>query len=330
MMWNYLCRACWSGPRPCCSTATPATRPGRAVALAETGDRPFFGTSAPFLLACRKAGVSARPTWPPCGRGVDRCAAPAEGFEWVYRGRRRRRAALVDQRGYRRVHGLRRRLPLVPVRAGRSPAAAWGRLVEAYDEAGRPVVGQGELVITAPCRRCRSGSGATTTASPLPSRLLRPIRVWPTATGSPCTPDGACVITGRSDDPQPGRRPHGHRRVSTRWSRPARGGRQPGGPPRGRSRAAAGDCCSWPPRRRPSTTLRPDQGGAAHRAVAPPRARPDPRGAGRPRTLSGKKLEVPVEGHPSAAPIPTGPPAGGSLANPDVEQGQPRFRAISL
>ena len=45
-------------------------------------------------------------------------------------------------------------------------------------------------------------------------------------------------------------------------------------------------------RRRPA---RPHRPRAAHGAVAPPRARRDLRGAAVPRTLSGKKLEVPVK-----------------------------------
>ena len=57
--------------------------------------------------------------------------------------------------------------------------------------------------------------------------------------------------------------------------------------------------------------------GAAHRAVAPPRARRDPRGAGVPRTLSGKKLEVPVKRILSGV-DPDRAASRGSLANPEV------------
>ena len=49
------------------------------------------------------------------------------------------------------MHGVRRRLPALPVRAGELQARALGASVEAWDEDGRPLVDEvGELVITEP------------------------------------------------------------------------------------------------------------------------------------------------------------------------------------
>ena len=101
---------------------------------------------------------------------------------------------------------------------------------------------------------------------------------------------------------QPRRRAPRHERLLRRGRGPARGRRQPRRPPRRRRprrRRWASCCCSS--RSRPGAELDDDlrtaiATRAAHRAVAPPRARRDPsRCPSVPRTLSGKKLEVPVK-----------------------------------
>ena len=115
----------------------------------------YFGTSAPFLLACRKAGLVPREIADlsrAARARLDRRAAAARGVRLGVRGRRRPAAAAVAVRRHRRVHRLRRRgAAAAGVPRARSPAACLGAKVEAYDPQGKPVVGElGELVITAP------------------------------------------------------------------------------------------------------------------------------------------------------------------------------------
>ena len=76
-------RGCSSAPRSCSSTAT-RRRPSLSTlwnVAADTGTT-VFGSSAPFLMACRKAGVEPPPNalrWV----GSTGAPLPADGFRWV-------------------------------------------------------------------------------------------------------------------------------------------------------------------------------------------------------------------------------------------------------
>ena len=91
-------------------------------------------------------------------------------------------------------------------------------------------------------------------------------------------PDGSCVVTGRSRrDPEPRRRPAGHRRVLPRGRGARRGRRQSRGPPRGPGRRQRRAAALRRARARAATTsvaLRSPSGQPPRRAVAPARARP--------------------------------------------------------
>src|SRR5919107_620785 len=84
MMWNFLA----SGPAVGATIVLFDGNPGHPDMsalwnLAVEAGVTYFGTSAPFILACRKAGVT-----PPRTRlrGVESTGAPLppEGFDWVY------------------------------------------------------------------------------------------------------------------------------------------------------------------------------------------------------------------------------------------------------
>jgi acetoacetyl-CoA synthetase len=109
-----------------------------------------FGTSAGFIGACMKASVS--PPELPALRSVGSTGSPlpVEGFEWVY-------SQLGDvwlfstSGGTDLCTAFVGACPLLPVRAGELQARALGAAVEAWDPDGRPLVGEvGELVITRP------------------------------------------------------------------------------------------------------------------------------------------------------------------------------------
>src|SRR5690606_16415363 len=122
--------------------------------LAEESGMTFFGTSAPFLLACRKAGLVPRQIADLSRlRGVGSTGAPlpAEGFRYVYE-------AVHDTAQLHSISGgtdvctaFVGSAPLVPVRAGEISCRYLGAAVDAFDATGKPVVGElGELVITKP------------------------------------------------------------------------------------------------------------------------------------------------------------------------------------
>jgi acetoacetyl-CoA synthetase len=164
----------------------------------------YFGTSAPFIMACRKAGLRPRDTVDLSrlrGVGSTGSPLPAEGFEWVY-------DAVGDDLVLSSMSGgtdvctaFVGGTPMLPVRAGEIACRYLGCKIEAYDAAGQPVIGeQGELVIT----------------RPMPSM---PVAFWGDADGSryraayfdtypgvwrhgdwiTITDRGSAVITGRSD-----------------------------------------------------------------------------------------------------------------------------------
>jgi acetoacetyl-CoA synthetase len=109
-----------------------------------------FGTSAGFIGASMKAGVRPEP-WPALRAiGSTGSPLPVEGFEWVYE--RFPDVWLFSTSGGTDlctafVGGC----PLLPVYSGELQARCLGAAVEAWSEDGRPLVNEvGELVVTRP------------------------------------------------------------------------------------------------------------------------------------------------------------------------------------
>ena len=118
MMWNYLMSGLLVGATVVLFDGDPGASPTSAALwrlAADTGVD-VFGVGAPFLMACRKAGVRAAAA-PLAQRRLHRRAAPARRVPLGPRRRRRRRAARVGERRHRRVRGVR----------GRGAAAAGAR-----------------------------------------------------------------------------------------------------------------------------------------------------------------------------------------------------------
>ena len=90
MMWNYLVSGLLVGATLVLFDGDPG-HPDLGAPVAHgrgRGGVTFFGTSAPFLLACRKAGLTpgADPADLSALRSVGSTGAPLppEGFEWVH------------------------------------------------------------------------------------------------------------------------------------------------------------------------------------------------------------------------------------------------------
>jgi len=242
MMWNYLVGALLAG-------ATAVAYDGSAVhpdtgelwrLAAETGVT-YFGTGAPYLVACMKAGLVPGADHDLSrlrGIGSTGSPLPPEGFDWVYTAiaphtasgvapapasadsgdaaaerehvavapatatAPRRSFALGSFSGGTDVcTGFVGPCPLLPVRSGIIAGPCLGAKVEAFDVAGRPVIGEvGELVLTAPMPSMPVGfwgdeSGERYAAS----YFAEYPGVWRHGDWIMMLPDGGCVIYGRSD-----------------------------------------------------------------------------------------------------------------------------------
>ena len=103
--------------------------------------------------------------------------------------------------------------PLLPVRAGVIAGRCLGALVEAYDPAGRSLVGEvGELVVTRPMPSMPVGFWNDPEGSRYAASYFADYPgVWRHGDWIMMLPDGGCVIYGRSDATlEPGRRADGH------------------------------------------------------------------------------------------------------------------------
>jgi acetoacetyl-CoA synthetase len=205
MMWNYLVSGLAVGATIVLFDGSPAHPDLSALwRLAAEEGVTYFGTSAPYLMACRKAGLRPREVADLSRlRSIGSTGAPlpAEGFRYVY-------DAVAPWAHLESVSGgtdvctaFVGAAPLVPVWEGEISCRCLGAAVEAYSPDGRPLTGeQGELVVT----------------QPMPSM---PVAFWNDPDGSryraayfddfpgawrhgdwiTFTERGSCVISGRSD-----------------------------------------------------------------------------------------------------------------------------------
>ncbi|MFC5826852.1 acetoacetate--CoA ligase [Nonomuraea insulae] len=201
MMWNYLIGALLVGATPVLydgSAAYPS--PAALWRIADSEDVTYFGVGAPYIMASLKAGV--RPEGLDKLRGVGSTGSPLppEGFAWLS-------AELPGvplgsfSGGTDVCTGFVGATMLHPIRAGIIPCRSLGAKVESYDPLGRPVVGEvGELVVTAPMPSMpvmfwNDPGGERYTESYFD---VYP-GVWRHGDWIKINEDGSCVIYGRSD-----------------------------------------------------------------------------------------------------------------------------------
>ena len=155
MMWNFLVSGLLSGATVVLYNGSPG-HPAIEVQwrIAELTGTTVFGTSAGYVIACRKAG--AHP-----GRDFDLsrvgCVAttgsplPPDGFRWLHE-------EVAEDLWIASVSGgtdvcscFAGGVPTLPVYVGELQAACLGTDLQAWDPEGRPVVDEvGELVVTRP------------------------------------------------------------------------------------------------------------------------------------------------------------------------------------
>ncbi|MCT9093995.1 acetoacetate--CoA ligase [Streptomyces sp. ASQP_92] len=205
MMWNFLVSGLLTGTTVVLYDGSPGyPDTGAQWGVAERTGATLFGTSAAYVMACRKAGV--RP-----GRDVDLSRVkgvattgsplPPDGFRWLHDEVREDLWIASVSGGTDVCSCFAGAVPTLPVHIGELQAPCLGTDLQAWDAQGWPVVGEvGELVVT----------------NPMPSM---PIRFWNDPDGSryrdsyfdmfpgvwrhgdwiTLTDRGSVIIHGRSD-----------------------------------------------------------------------------------------------------------------------------------
>jgi len=202
MMWNFLVGVLLGGASIVLFDGSPG---GETLwDLAEAAGVTCFGTSPAFIAACEREGVRPRGG----GRRLANLRAvgstgsrlPPEGFRWVWE-------ELGDVWLYSISGGTDvctafvGGAPVLPVYEGELQARALGAKVEAWDEAGQPLVGAvGELVVTAPMPSMPVGLWGDADGSRYRETYFGAYPgVWRHGDWIELTERGTAIITGRSD-----------------------------------------------------------------------------------------------------------------------------------
>jgi acetoacetyl-CoA synthetase len=205
MMWNYLLSGLLVGSTIVVYDGSPAYPDMYALwRVAEKAKITCFGVSAPFIVGCMKAGIDPSAQLDVSSlRTVGSTGAPLppEGFAWVYDKVGRDVLMGSVSGGTDVLTAFVMSTPTLPIHAGEMQCRALGCKVESFDEAGNALVGEvGELVIT----------------EPMPSMPVRFLNdpdgtrkhesyfdmypdVWRHGDWLKVTERGTCVIYGRSD-----------------------------------------------------------------------------------------------------------------------------------
>jgi acetoacetyl-CoA synthetase len=326
MMWNFVVGGLLVGATVVLYDGSPGHPDmGALWRFAERSRMTYFGTSAAFVLASMKAGVEP-------AREVDLSALhsigstgsplPPEGFAWLYEHVAPDVLVGSTSGGTDVCTSFVTSCPLLPVYPGEIQCRSLGAKVESFDEQGRRVVGQvGELVVTEPLpsmplflwndpdgERYRDSYFSTWPG------------VWRHGDWIEITERGSCIISGRSDSTL---NRGGVRMGTAEFYRVVEGldevvdslvvdASDPGGEGRLLLFVVL----------RPGTGLDDELRRRirdAVRAELSPRHVPDQIAAIAevPRTLSGKKLEVPVKRVLAGVPLERAV-SEGALANPDA------------
>jgi acetoacetyl-CoA synthetase len=204
MMWNLLVSGLVVGSAIVLFDGNPMhPGPDALWQLAARVGITAFGVSAPYIQACMKAGVQPSALDLSRLRSVGSTGAPLppEGFAWVYDAVKSDVLLSSLSGGTDVCTAFVGGAPVLPVRAGVIPCRMLGCAVEAYDEAGKPVIGQvGELVITKPM----PSMPVAFWNDPDGARLREAYYdtypgAWRHGDWIKIEADGSCVIYGRSD-----------------------------------------------------------------------------------------------------------------------------------
>lgn len=205
MMWNYAVSALLHGAAVVCFDGNPTWPNAEALwAIADAERLSHFGASASFLMSCRAAGL--RPSSDhDLGMlrqiGSTGSPLPAEGFRWVYESFDSAILLNSASGGTDICSAFVGGSPLLPVRAGEISGRMLGCEVTALDDGGRPVCGEpGELAVISPLPSMPVGLWNDVDGTKLRAAYFdRFPGVWTQGDWVTFFDDGACIISGRSD-----------------------------------------------------------------------------------------------------------------------------------
>ncbi|MQG76361.1 MAG: acetoacetate--CoA ligase [SAR202 cluster bacterium] len=205
MMWNFLVGGLLHGMTIVLYDGSPAYPDMDALwRLVEETGITYFGTSAPFLAACMKAGVEPGRDFDLSAlRGIGSTASPLppEGFAWVYDHVKRDLLLGSASGGTDICTSLAMSCPILPVHAGELQCRGLGTAMQSFDESGRAVTGEvGELVVTEPMPSMPLYLWGDSDGSRyLESYFNVYPGVWRHGDWLKMTERGSCIIYGRSD-----------------------------------------------------------------------------------------------------------------------------------
>jgi acetoacetyl-CoA synthetase len=200
MMWNYLIGGLLVGA----TIVLYDGAPDDLWHLAEQTGVTYFGVGAPYLLAGMKAGLEPGKTYDLSrirGVGSTGSPLPPEGFGWVYDAVGTDLLVGSFSGGTDVATGFVGACPLLPLRAGIIQCRGLGAKVEAFGDTGEPVIDDvGELVLTEPMPSMPIYFWADEDGHRYRESYFGMYPgVWRHGDWIKILPDGGCVIYGRSD-----------------------------------------------------------------------------------------------------------------------------------
>ncbi|MEO7002937.1 MAG: acetoacetate--CoA ligase [Ktedonobacterales bacterium] len=155
MMWNLLIGGLLVGCTVLLYDGSPAQPDlGALWSFAERSGMTFFGASAAYVASCMKGGLTPGATYDLSrltDMGSTGSPLSVEGFGWVYEQVKPDLWLASVSGGTDVCTAFVGGCPLLPVRAGEIQCRCLGCAVHAFDEQGTPVIDQvGELVLTEP------------------------------------------------------------------------------------------------------------------------------------------------------------------------------------
>ncbi len=205
MMWNYLVGSLLLGSTIVLYDGDPLYPDAYALwDLAERTEMTYLGASAAFVAASIKAGAEPGSSYglkALRGFGSTGSALTNDGFEWVYSKVKEDIWLSPISGGTDVVTAFVGGCPILPVREGEMQCRYLGASVMAYDELGRVVVDEmGELVLTQPMTSMPLYFWGDDTGERYRESYFSMFPgVWRHGDWIRIGRDGSCVIYGRSD-----------------------------------------------------------------------------------------------------------------------------------